>query len=457
MRTLYRYMSCFIISLSLTSSVTSSASQFNQQASQVEALLKHKIYVEKQGVGVAVVLFDGDKRQNIHLGFANKQRELPVSNNTLFEIGSITKTFTTTALASMVVEGKVNLEDSVQAYLPENTTLPIKGDKPITLLSLANHSSGLPRLPTNMLMADPLNPYADYTVDHMYQFLATYELPRMVEAQREYSNLGMGLLGHAMANIDNIDYQKVLEKRVLLPLDMTNTTVTPSKKQQQQLSLGYDIQAKPTKHWQLPTLAGAGALYSTSDDMAKYLLANINGSPLKQAIELAQTATANFGRPQTSIGLGWIIQHINEQSLVIHNGATGGYRSFIGFDKKTGKGIVILANSVADYEDIAFGYLTGDLDKIEMKQPVNLSTEQLDKLTGAFQLFPNFVLTVTRENQQLYVQATGQQKLPLTALSETQFEISAVKAKVVFEMNQQGEAIKATLYQGGQVMPGAKI
>lgn len=429
----------------------------NQQLAQVETLLEHKLTVEKQGVGVAVILIDGNTRHDIHLGFANKHNEQLVNGSTEFEIGSITKTFTATALASMVIEGKVTLSDTVQHYLPDNIELDNKAVKEITLLSLANHSSGLPRLPTNMPMSDPQNPYVDYTVEHLARFLTDYQPSRQVGEQHEYSNLGVGLLGHVLQEIDKTDYQTMLMKRVLAPLNMLNTSVVPSSNKSKLLSQGYDIQLQPTKHWQFATMGGAGALYSTSDDMAQYLQANLAGSPLTEAISLAQTATANFGNKATEIGLGWIIQTMQGHTLTIHNGGTGGYRSFIGMNRKTNKGIVVLANSVFDYEDIAYAYLTDSLDQIEMKTPVNLSVAQLNNLIGKFQLLPNFVLTITQENQQLFVQATGQQKLPLTALSATEFEISAIKAKIIFETNEQGKATKATLYQGGQVMLGAKI
>ena len=148
-----------LIAIILTLFICILSAKNSHAATAIDQLVKvinHKIQTEKMGVGAAIVVIDGNKTEFHNVGLSQLASQTPVNHETLFEIGSITKTFTATALASMVKEGKVKLSDPVQDFLPKNVTLPFKNSKPITLLSLANHTSGLPRLPTNMPMTIPL-------------------------------------------------------------------------------------------------------------------------------------------------------------------------------------------------------------------------------------------------------------------------------------------------------------
>jgi len=438
--------------------IISAANAFESKSiNKVSEIIEHKLKVEKQGVGVAVVIVENNKVSYLNLGFANQDKKQLIDSKTLFQIGSISKTFTSLALASMVNEGKIKLTDSVQKYLPEEIKLPTKNGKAITFLSLANHTSGLPRLPSNMPFTDPLDPYADYTVEMMIEFLNGYQLPREVGEKTEYSNLGVGLLGYVLALIDNKSYQGLIKDRVLKSLKMDDTFVDLPTTQLMRLSNGHNDQLEPTKHWQLPTLAGAGAIKSSASDMALFLQANLEQQTLNKDIALSQKNTANFDNNSVKIALAWLNISNEDSQYYMHNGGTGGFRSFIGFDKNKQKGIVILANSVFDLDEIGHGYLTDKLDKIALNTPVVVATKDLVKLNGRFELAPGFVLTISDENGQLFVQATGQPKLSLTAVSATEFINQAVKAKLVFEVDEQGNATSLTMYQGGQVLPGAKL
>src|SRR3569833_173742 len=133
-----------------------------------------------------------------------------LDDNSIFEIGSISKVFTSTILADMVLKGEVKLEDPVQKYLPASVHIPAREGKEITLANLSEQNSGLPRMPTNFTPADPKNPYADYTVKQMYDFLSSYQLPRDPGAKYEYSNLGVGLLGHALTLRAKQSYEQMV-------------------------------------------------------------------------------------------------------------------------------------------------------------------------------------------------------------------------------------------------------
>lgn len=434
----------------------SAVSQASTDVKALEHIINHKINIEKLGVGIAVAVIEDDETNFINIGYANKETKQAVNNKTYFEIGSISKTFTAMALASMVNEGKLKLTDPVQLYLPKGVTLPTLNDKPITFLSLANHTSGLPRLPSNMAFAIPQNPYVDYSVEDMYQFLSNYQLPREVGSTPEYSNLGMGLLGHVLSLIDKKSYQTMIQDRVLSPLMMNETFIDIPANEYSKLSQGYNEQLMPTLHWQLPALQGAGALKSTIKDLAIYLQESMNKNTLTNEFSLTQTTSATFTAPNTSIGLAWIIDESSGNKIFMHDGGTGGYRSFIGFNEQNQKGIVILANTVIDMNKVAHAFLTSSLDTVQLNKPIKLTSEQLSKLSGEYELAPSFVLTITNNGKQLFVQATGQPKLALNSTSATEFINHAVGAKVTFDTDEQGKALSLTLHQGGQTLPGLK-
>jgi CubicO group peptidase (beta-lactamase class C family) len=152
-----------------------------------------------QSVGIVVGMIGPDGRKVVSYGALEKGDPRALNGDTVFEIGSVTKVFTSLLLSDMVQRGQVALTDPVSKYLPAGVKMPQRNGKQITLLDLATHTSGLPRIPGNFKPKDPANPYADYSVAQLYEFLASYELPRDIGAQYEYSNLGGGLLGHVTA------------------------------------------------------------------------------------------------------------------------------------------------------------------------------------------------------------------------------------------------------------------
>lgn len=310
-----------------------------------------------------------------------------------------------------------------------------------------------------MPMADQRDPYADYTTELMYEFLNSHQLKHEVGSNQEYSNLAYGLLGHVLTLIDQKPYEEVINARVLKPLKMSNTFIDIPKSKQNDLSNGHNGQLKKTKSWHLPALAGAGALKSTIEDMAKYLQANMNKLQLENEFELTQALTIKNSPSATKISLAWVHNSSDNKDFLMHDGGTGGFRSFIGFDKQNKKGIVILANTVFDMNEIGYHYLNNSLDTIKLVTPTNtiLSSRQLKKLNGQFELVPDFILSITSDKEQLYVQATGQQKLPLTAVSATEFVNNEVKVKIAFKVDNDNNALSLTMYQAGQALPGVKL
>jgi D-alanyl-D-alanine-carboxypeptidase/D-alanyl-D-alanine-endopeptidase len=312
----------------------------------------------KRSTGIVVGLLDADGKTRIIAYNERGHGEGAFDENSVFEIGSITKAFTGALLADMVSRGEVALADPVSKYLPSNVRMPSRGGKQITLLDLATQTSALPRLPGNMKPADIMNPYADYSVEQMYAFLSTVELTRDIGAQYEYSNLGVGLLGHVLALRAGKPYEQLVTERILAPLGMTSTSITLNEDQKKRLAPGHNIGGLVTRNWDLPTLAGAGALRSTVVDMLKFMRANLDStsSATAKRIQLANRSHRPINA-QGEIGLAWHIRKANGRTLVMHNGGTGGYRTFTGFDQTNKRAVVVLTNSALSSDDIGIHLL----------------------------------------------------------------------------------------------------
>ena len=412
------------------------------------------------GVGYVVGIINGDQQQILTAGKARKTGGLPLSENSLFEIGSITKTFTGILLADMILKGEVTLDDTVISLLPAGTTLPVRNGQNMTLRHLVTHSSGLPRMPSNFAPADNSNPYADYSVADMYKFLAGYALPRDIGETAEYSNLGMGLLGHVLALKTGQSYEELVTERIFKPLGMTDSSITVSEAQKPNFTDGHDPSGDATSHWDLPTFAGAGAIRSNGRDMMKYLAANmgLTSSALTPAIEMSHKFQRKFDPDTMHIGFAWITVTNEAGDLTWHNGGTGGYRSFLGLNKATKTGVLVLANSNDNADVIAHGILGGDVSSftIAENKEIALSGKKLRKYVGEYQLAPAFSITISVEDDKLWAQATGQGKAQLYAKANNEFFYKVVKASVSFVEGEAGDIVSMVLHQNGADLPAKK-
>ena len=327
---------------------------------EIAAAIKSRVDAKKSaGMVVATIEPDGSSSM---AAFGNPGPDArPLDGDSVFEIGSITKVFTALLLADMAARGEVKLDDPVARHLRAGVKVPERNGRVITLLDLSTQSSGLPRLPDNMKPANPLNPYADYSVEQMFEFLGRYQLTRDAGAEFEYSNLGVGLLGQALAMRAGKTYEALVKERILDPLGMDHTGVTLTPWMQERLAKGHSAGGMLVPNWDLPTLAGAGALRSTMNDMLKFARANLDSSGGRISMLLQQTHTVrrSVGKDM-SIGMNWLIRSMNGRDVVWHNGGTGGYRTFIGFDTTRKIAAIVLANSGGiGNDDLGFELVAG--------------------------------------------------------------------------------------------------
>lgn len=432
--------------------------------SEIGQILVDRIDKEHQSVGIVIGVIEPVGRRVIAYGSLEKGDKRPLNGDTVFEIGSVTKVFTSLLLTDTVQRGEVALTDPVSKYLPAGVKMPERGGRQITLQDLATHTSGLPRLPSNLAPKNPANPYADYSVEQLYQFLSDYQLTRDIGSQYEYSNLGGGLLGHVLARRAGMDYETLVRRRICEPLGMKSTGITLTADMKTRFAVGHNQALETVAYWDLPTLAGAGALRSTVNDLLIFLAANLGytKSPLAPAMAAMLAVRRPTGISELEIGLGWHISTKDGREIVWHNGGTGGFRSFVGFDLKSRVGVVALSNTstAMGVDDIGRHLLDRNSPLApapkEHKQ-VAIDPKVFDSYVGRYELAPTFIITVTREGDHLFVQATGQPKFEIFPESEKDYFLTVVDAQITFETDAQGKITGLTLHQNGMNKTGKRI
>lgn len=270
----------------------------------------------------------------------NDQQPVPTAT-TLFEIGSITKVFTGILLADMVEQGQVNLNTPLGILLPDDN-----GPTPVdtmTLQQLATHTAGLPRLPLGLVgraLLHRANPYQGTQKADIYRAIARIT-PKQAGDFR-YSNLGFALLGHLLADAAGVRYETLLQEQVLQPLGLEHTVFEVSPESAQNLAQGHQANLLPTANWQLDAYRSAGGLKSTLADMGTFLAAAMaaDWSPMARSLQSYEPRG-----DRGAMGLGWIIDSLEGQQLIMHNGQTGGYYAFVGWLPEAGRGLVLLTNS----------------------------------------------------------------------------------------------------------------
>jgi serine-type D-Ala-D-Ala carboxypeptidase/endopeptidase len=272
----------------------------------------------------------------LNYGYTSKDDNQPVTSDTVYEIGSITKVFTGILLAQAINNGKVNLNDPVQNYLPAGVTLAAYKDQPIKLVDLATHRSGLPR---DLGSDDPSD---------LYQFLNGFQPSIAPGGEYIYSNLGYMVLGDIVSRLSQTDFATLEFNAVSQPLGLMDTREVLNGDEQNRLAQGYSYDGSQAYYFpDSGNMSAAGYLRSTLNDMTRFLIDNMqtDSTPLASSLQLAQTAQAQGRNPGTGTGLGWEIERPGTSSEVLwKEGGTLGFTSYISFRKDGSTGFVLLSN-----------------------------------------------------------------------------------------------------------------
>lgn len=385
-------------------------------------------------------------------GFAKAGTPLPDAQ-TVYEIGSISKTFTGLLLAQAVKSGAVRLNQPVAQLLPGHTVPEYKG-QPISLLDLATQTSGLPRMPNNFQPARMDNPYADYTAAELKAFLGKYQLEREPGKVYGYSNLGFGILGYALSQHANKPYGDLLRERIAAPLGMDSTAVVLTPSMQARLAPGHNAAGSVVSNWDMDAMAGAGGIRSDARDMLRYLQAMMDATP-DSAYTLARQPQRLIVDKGPQIGLAWQLPLVRGTPVIWHNGMTGGYASFAGYTADGKRGVVVLTNSAVSVDKVGMAALVFGAEP--EPQQVALAPEVLAAYAGRYQLAPGFVLTVRPSAYGLITQATGQGALPAYASGRDEFFLRSVDAQLSFKRDASGAVESVVLHQNGRDMPAPRL
>jgi serine-type D-Ala-D-Ala carboxypeptidase/endopeptidase len=298
----------------------------------------------------AVAGVNGAGSGSLH-AYGNSGTGRPLGDDSVFEIGSITKPFTAILLAAMVLDGEVALDDAIGKFLPPHVRTPHRDGQDVRLIDLATHTAGLPRIPRNLWMQvlrNRDNPYADYSVTDLHEAVSVVRLKRSFRSKMRYSNFGFGLLGHVLEGAAGAGYEDLVVERVCRPLEMVDTRITVPVHARDRVALGHKGSKKPAGPWDIPALAGAGALRSTAADMMRFVEANLrpDRTRIADALRYAQQPRLAVKKDKLEIGLAWLrMKTKSGQWITWHNGGTGGFSSFVGFCPTKDVGIVVLSNS----------------------------------------------------------------------------------------------------------------
>lgn len=407
------------------------------------------------GIVLGIIEADGGTRI-LQAGTAGEGTP-PLGRRTVFEIGSINKTFTGTILADMVARGEVKLDDPVQKYMPEGVRVPTRNGREITLLDLATHRSGLPRMPSNFVPADTGNPYAQYSVQTVYDFLNGHTLRRDIGAEFEYSNLGVGLLGIALGRAANTSIKTLIEQRILQPLGMRMTGYQREGELAAWLARGRHPNGDQAPYWDASEgIAGAGGLRSNIDDMLIYLRAQLSppDNDLGRAIRMTHQVQHRF--PQFAAGITWPIRSADGRTVFTHSGGTGGFNTLIAFDPERRTGVVMLTNAGGFEDDIASDFMMRGAPPALREAQV--AREVLARYAGEYDMGQGRPAFVRLENDgTMTLRVGGNVRFRMYADSDSSFFLKRAPWRVRFTKDAAGAVTGLVLNADRQERPGRRV
>lgn len=419
------------------------------QAARLQAAIRDRVRRGDSTAIVAGLVFADGSTKVVTAG--GKGRAFPggrVGLDSAFEIGSVTKTFTATVLADMVRRGEVSLDDPVRTFLPAGVTVPSAGGEEIRLRDLATHTSGLPREATNLDPADVDDPYADYREADLLEYLKTAELSGKPGAAYEYSNLGYGLLGYALARRAGTSYADLVRTRVFAPLALSGASVaTPGVPRRRDLLTGHDADGLTTPAFSMDLLAPAGAILATPRDLVKYLQAQLGapgGGALGPAIE--GTHAVQFEGPisaaptaQARLGLAWTYESSLGRDLLWHDGGTIGFSTIVAIDPSQKAAVFVVSDTRYSVVDIGLNALDAKVPLTPALHLARVSGALLDHYAGRY-ASNDLAVEITRDRKQprLWVDTAGMRRTGIYPTSARTFVAKESPLEVTFTTDRRG-------------------
>lgn len=425
-------LSCLLVGFAAVAEVPSNVQN------EINLRVKHNI-----NPSIVVGLYENGQSHFYTQGSREKKQAMTVTKNSVYEIGSITKTFTSLLLATLVQDKKVGLDDAIEDFWPKPFALKTRKNQPINFKHLATHTSGLPRLPYN-LMAFSKDPYANYDRNQLIEAINNTEISNT--GQYVYSNFAVGLLGETLSVIENKTFNQLIEQVIIKPLKLNHTYMQLEQVPQELVVQGY-AGNKAATAWNFKALAAAGSIRSSIEDLLAYGVAYTHtNNPLSQAMEL--TMKTHFQQDKLEVGLGW---HFND-GVFWHNGGTDGFRSMLMIDPKNKKVVAGITNhNKNDVEDIVAHLMDPSKPMKKFDIPLSISDEDLMLFIGEYkQIETAKTIKITHKNQKLIFNAPGQKDQTLQFIGEDTFKFGIMKIKIKFNKNQAAEVDSLSLMGWGK-------
>lgn len=374
-----------------------------------------------QSIVVGIVSNYGE--EYITVGTLERDGQNKPDKDTLYDIGGVTKVFTAATTADLVQARQLTWKTTAAALLPQGAAPPVFDGQAINLHQLATHSSGLPPLPLGLKPDDPANPLAGYDAKALYENLPQTGYAFRPGTNYLHSELGYGLLGHLLELRTGETYEAVVQERITGPLGLEDTVVTLSEEQQTRLAPPHEgLSPAPLTDWGV--LQGAGALKSSAANLATFLKAQMGliKTPKATAFSATHTPILPTGAQDTMVGRAWQVTSKEGITLYWHNGLSGGYASFIGFNPGRRVGVVILTNTSLSVDEIGFYVLAPEVFPLGSFSPLpRLPVETLLRYTGTYAVSPEARITISREGQNLYCTFSGGARYRLYPISDKLF------------------------------------
>jgi CubicO group peptidase (beta-lactamase class C family) len=426
------------------------------QADKVDDFVKAQIQERNiPGVSIAVVR-DGQLVKAQGYGLANVELNAAATADTIYQSGSLGKQFTATLVMMLVEEGKLRLDESIRTYMPE-APATWQG---ITVRHLLTHTGGV----SNTLY-EHIDMRQDYTEDELFKRIAELPLDFQPGEKWSYTNCGYITLGVLIHKVTGRFYGDLLREKIFGPLGMTTARIIDEADIIPNRAAGYQLVDGKLRNqeWVSPSLntTADGSLYLTVLDLAKWDAALYTEKLLKRAsLDLMWTPVKlNDGKTEP-YGFGWFLGSANGHRAIRHGGAWQGFTSDISRyvdDKLT---VIVLTNRIAAAPEAigrgVAGFYVPELAPIE-RVAIKIDPKVFDIYVGDYELAPEFVISISREGDQYWAQATGQQRAELFAESETSFFLRIVDAQLTFVKDAGGAVTHMVLHQGGTSREAKKI
>jgi serine-type D-Ala-D-Ala carboxypeptidase/endopeptidase len=383
-------------------------------------------------------------------GFGAGPGGKPPTGRTLYDLGSITRVYTGLLAADAIQRKELELDAPVAGLVPPGITVPTRDGVAITVRHLVLHGSGLPPLPPSLLTRKaPPDPFAGYGEDQLYSDLLGTQLEVAPGTQIVPSHFGYGLLGFAIARRAGAAYEALLTERVLVPLGLRDTTFALPPGATGRRALGHDEDGHPVSRWTWGALASAGGLISTVRDQLTLLDAELDAAagttrgPLRGALKFTQEA--QLDRSGENLGLGW---SIDAAGRLAQQGITGGYRSFVGFDPKTKRGVVILASNPSIVVDVLGRTLFDVLDGTAKPATPAPTVDELASYAGGYNLAGSpFVVSAAK--RRLYIEGQGEPRRRMIPIGPQTFWVDGLDALAHFDVDPSTKAVRGLMFKVG--------